>query len=59
MFNEHDKLCITGYHDLGNLRKDALIESGGYMFNEHDKLCITGYHDLGKLRKDALIKSGG
>ena len=57
MFNEHDKLCITGSHKLGKLggaaggaaTKAALIESEGYMFNEHNKLCITGYHKLGEL----------
>ena len=38
----------------GNLRKDALIESEGYMLNDQGKLCIKGYNDLGNLRKDAL-----
>ena len=56
MFNEHDKLCITGYHKLGNLSKAALIESEGYMFNKHDKLCITGYHKKAKLGGAALAK---
>ena len=27
----------------GNARKDALIESGGYMVNEHGVRCIKGY----------------
>ena len=43
----------------GDLRKDALIESGGYMVNEHGVRCIKGYNNLGNLRKDALIESGG
>jgi len=59
MFNKQDKLCITGYHKLGNLNKATLIESEGYMFNEQDKLCITGYHKLGNLTKAALIESEG
>ena len=43
----------------GNLRKDALIESGGYIVNDKGVLCIKGYHDLGNLCKDALVESGG
>jgi len=43
----------------GDLRKDALIESGGYMVNDKGERCIKGYHDLGNLRKDTLIESGG
>jgi len=41
----------------GAARKDALIESGGYIFNEHDKLCITGYHKLGTLGAAAQAKN--
>jgi len=43
----------------GAARKDALIESGGYMINDKGVLCIKGYNDLGNLHKDALIESGG
>jgi len=53
------KLCIKGYNDLGNLRKDALIKRDCYMVNEQGKLCIKGYNDLGNLTKDANIKRDG
>jgi len=43
----------------GAARKDAFIESGGYMLNDQSKRCVKGYNDMGNLRKDALIKSGG
>jgi len=61
MIEDKGVLCIKGYHDLGNLRKDALIKSGDYMINDKGVLCIKGYHDLGNLggvaHKDALIES--
>jgi len=43
----------------GNARKDALIESGGYMVNDKGIWCIEGYIDLGNLSKDAHIKHDG
>jgi len=43
----------------GNLRKDALIESGGYVVNDKSVLCIKGYNELGNLSKDANIKRDG
>jgi len=52
-------VCIAGYHKLGNLNKDALIEKEGYTINERGQVCIAGYHKLGNLNKDALIEKEG
>jgi len=50
--------CVRNGNMGGAARKDALIESGGYimMFNEHDKLRITGYHEMAILGGAALAK---
>jgi len=57
VLNEHDKLCITGYHDLGSLggaaNKAALIKSGGYVLNDKGERGIKGYQDLCTLGRTA------
>jgi len=40
------KLCVTGYHNLGNATKAAHIEREGHMVNNKGKLFVTGYHNL-------------
>jgi len=52
-------VCITGYHKLGNLTKDALIEKEGYMINERGQVCIAGYSRLANLTRDARIEREG
>jgi len=53
----------TGYHKLGNVTKDALIEKDGYMTNKRGKAVSTGFHELGKVggaaAKDVLVEKDG
>jgi len=56
MVNKHGKECITGYHELGNVTKAALIEREGYTTNEHGKQCITGLRDISILGGVATAK---
>jgi len=41
------KLCVTGYHNLGNANKAAHIKREGHMVNDKGELFVTEYHDLG------------
>jgi len=41
------KLCVTGYHNLGNATKAAHIKREGHMVNDKGELFVTEYHDLG------------
>ena len=56
MINKRGNEVITGYHELGNVTKAALIESGGHMVNKRGKEVITAFHDLGNLGGAANIK---
>ena len=46
-------------HAMGNVRKDALVESGGHMVNAKGVWFIIGYNDLGNLNKDTTMERGG
>ena len=43
MFNEHDKLCITGYHKIGNLGgvAHAKILAADALGEHHTHICIS------------------
>ena len=53
MVNEHGVRCITGYHKLGNLSKDVMVENDGHVVNDKGVVCSKAYHELGILGSNA------